>query len=103
MNWYNRSRLGKVGFEKATLNGSGRKLLDLCADIGLTITNTFFQHKYIHKYSRHIGSDGKTGTVCQILLINYLVISLELVTDTSMRRGVELSTDLYLMISKLWI
>ena len=90
-------RSGVAGrFGEATLNGSGRKLLDFCADNGLIITNTFFQQRDIHKFTWHRGSDSRTGNVCQQSLIDYVVLSMDLwvlVTDTRVWRGAELSTD----------
>jgi len=36
---------------EATLNSSGRKLIDFCTFNNLKIMNTFFKHKEIHKFT----------------------------------------------------
>ncbi|CAF3742888.1 unnamed protein product [Rotaria sp. Silwood1] len=53
------------------INNQGRQLLDFCANSGLSIMNTFFQHKNIHKYIWY-----KTGgPITQRSLIDFAITS----------------------------
>ncbi|CAF3749773.1 unnamed protein product [Rotaria sp. Silwood1] len=84
------------------LNNQGRCLLDFCATSGLSIMNTFFQHKNIHKYTWY-----KTGgSMAQRSLIDFVIVSQNLrraVTDVRVKRGAELSTDHHLVVCILEI
>ncbi len=41
--------IGKYGVEG--VNENGQYLVDICAERGLFFSNTFFQHKMIHRYT----------------------------------------------------
>ena len=80
------------------MNSSGLRLLSLCSELGLAITNTFFQlsdmHKtsWMHPRSKHWH------------LIDYIIVrrrDLNEVQITRAMRGAECSTDLRLIRSKL--
>ncbi|MGH2507006.1 MAG: reverse transcriptase domain-containing protein [Ktedonobacteraceae bacterium] len=79
-------------------NRSGRRLLDFCASSGLSIMNTYFQHRDIHKYTWQRESCGQRS------LIDFVVVSADLksqVMDVRVRRGAELSTDHHLVVCRL--
>lgn len=90
---------GVIGRNGApALNANGKMLLHFCASSGLSIMNTFFQHKDIHKYTwyRHACS--------QRSLIDFIVVSADLfksVLDVRVKRGAELSTDHHLVVCDL--
>jgi hypothetical protein len=81
---------------KPTLNKNGQALSDFVSFNELKITNTFFRHKDIHKYTWHRGNS-KT-------LIDYIIFNRKLkdaVTDTRVKRGKDIYSDHYLLISKI--
>src|SRR5678815_2301140 len=47
------------GFGVVGENENGRKVMDFCEERGMCVSNTFFKHKSIHKYTRvGVGRDG---------------------------------------------
>ena len=90
--------IGKNG--DSDTNVQGRLLLDFCAGGGLSIMNTFFHHKDIHKYTWYRLEDSAT----QKSLIDLFVVSDDLrksVMDVCLKRGAVLSTDHHLVLCKL--
>nr|XP_054590348.1 uncharacterized protein LOC129154585 [Nothobranchius furzeri] len=76
---------------------SGVLLLDFCASNGLSLMNTMFRHKGVHMCSWHQDTLGRSS------MIDF-VVSADLrphVLDTQVKRGAELSTDHYLVVSWL--
>ncbi len=60
--------VGKRGVDRA--NENGEHLVDVCAERGLFLANTFFQHKMIHRYRwrrREGGGEEKS-------LIDYIAV-----------------------------
>ncbi|TWW77402.1 putative RNA-directed DNA polymerase from transposon BS [Takifugu flavidus] len=91
-----RGVIGKNGLPN--LNPSGVLLLDFCAHLRLSITNTSFRHKGIHMCTWHQYALGYGS------MIDFVVVSLDLrphVLDTRVKRGSELSTDHHLVVSWL--
>ena len=89
--------IGKNG--DSNINAQGRLLLDFCAGEGLSIMNTFFHHKGIHKYTWYRLGDSATQTS----LIDLFVVSDDLrksVMGVCVKRGAELSTDHHLVLCK---
>ena len=81
--------IGKNG--DSGINTQGRLLSDFCAGGNLSIMNTFFLHKDIHKYTWYRLRDSAT----QKSLIDLFVVSDDLrqsVMDVCVKRGARLST-----------
>ena len=79
-------------------NHNGRLLLDFCACNGLSIMNTYFQHRDAHKYTWYRETSGQRS------LIDFAVVSADLrsqVMNVRVRRGAELSTDHHLVVCRL--
>ncbi len=57
------------------VNENGQYLVDICAEMGLLLSNTFFQHKMIHRYTWARGNNRS--------LIDYIAV------DNRLRREVE--------------
>lgn len=78
-------------------NNNGKRLLDYCQVYNLIITNTFFEHKEIHKYTREEISRGEKS------IIDYILIERDnrsIITDVRVRRGAEINSDHYLLLAK---
>ncbi|TWW52999.1 R2DM Retrovirus-related Pol polyprotein from type II retrotransposable element, partial [Takifugu flavidus] len=87
-----RGVIGKNG--PPDLNPSGVLLLDFCARLRLSITNTLFRHKGVHMCTWHQDALGRRS------MIDFVVVSSDLrphVLDTRVKRGAELSTDHHLV------
>ncbi len=65
--------MGRYGVEG--VNENGQHLVDICAERGLFLSNTFFQHKMIHRYTWARGDERS--------LIDYISV------DNRLRREVE--------------
>lgn len=101
------SRVGKKDIEYKTIigkhgeeerNNNGRRLLDFCQLQNLIITNTFYQHKEIHKYTREQRSRGEKS------IIDYIIVQKEErknILDVRVKRGAEIYSDHYLLIGKI--
>ena len=82
----------------AHTNKNGEMVLDFCANNAMSITNTFFKHKAHHKYTWRQDTRGYRS------IIDFIVVSSDLrqlVLDTRVKRGAELSTDHYLVVSRV--
>ena len=80
------------------INKNGRCLLQFCATNGMSIMNTFVQHKRIYKYTWYRDSLGQRS------LIDFCIVSADLfstVSDVHVKKGAELSTDHHLVVCTL--
>ena len=80
-------------------NENGEWLVDVCAERGLFLANTFFQHKMIHKYTwRRGGVDEQKG------LIDYMAVDSRLksdIVDTKVVRGMFDGSDHFAVLLKM--
>jgi len=79
-----------------TTNSNGHKLKELASVNELKITNTFFRHKEIHKMT---WSARDYRSIIDYILTNKKLS--HLVKDTTVFRGYNVTTDHYLLISKI--
>ncbi|TWW81711.1 hypothetical protein D4764_01G0015260 [Takifugu flavidus] len=89
-----RGVIGKNG--PPDLNPSGVLLLDFCARLRLSITNTLLRHKGVHMCTWHQDALGHRS------MIDFVAVSSDLwphVLDTWVKRGAELSADHHLVKS----
>ena len=76
-------------------NGNGKRLLQFCAENELVVTNTWFQHKDIHKFTWECR--GKS----QRSIIDYFLVRKEMkgqIRDVKVVRGAEIGSDHYLVL-----
>ena len=89
------TRRGVIGRNSLSdLNPSDVLFLDFCVCHGLSITNTMFEHKVVHKCTLY------QATFRQRLMIDFMVVSSNLrahVLDTRVKRGAGLITDNHLV------
>uniref|UniRef100_A0A1Y1M3Z3 Reverse transcriptase domain-containing protein n=1 Tax=Photinus pyralis TaxID=7054 RepID=A0A1Y1M3Z3_PHOPY len=85
-------------YGETTLNNNGRRLVDFCLLNNLIITNTFYAHKDIHKYTREVRSRGERSIIDYIIIDRY---HRKEIMDTRVYRGSEIYSDHYLVMSKM--
>lgn len=81
-------------------NNNGWRLIDFCMMNNLIVTNTFYAHKDIHKYTREIESRRERS------IIDYAIINRQFraeVKDTRVRRGPEIYSDHFLVTTKIGV
>jgi Reverse transcriptase (RNA-dependent DNA polymerase)/Endonuclease-reverse transcriptase len=81
-----------------TRNRNGVRLINFCILNQLIVTNTFYQHKDIHKYTREVKSRGERS------IIDYVIVNRENrreVIDVRVYRGAEIYSDHFLVIAKI--
>ncbi|XP_026331844.1 uncharacterized protein LOC113239183 [Hyposmocoma kahamanoa] len=86
--------LGTFGDER--VNDNGKCLLEVCLEWNLLVTNTMFQHKKIHMYTRAEGSLRS--------MIDFVIVDERLgkkVLDTRAYCGVGIDTDHFLVVSRI--
>ncbi len=78
------------------MNGNGHCLVDICAERGLFLTNTFFQHKMIHRYMWVRGNERS--------LIDYIAVDNRLrreVEDAKVVRGLFSGSEHFAVVAKV--
>ncbi|KAI5644400.1 reverse transcriptase (RNA-dependent DNA polymerase) domain-containing protein [Phthorimaea operculella] len=86
--------LGMFGDER--VNENGKSLLEVCLQWDLFVSNTMFQHKKIHTFTR---AEGTSRT-----MIDFVIVDERLkknVLDTRAYRGVGIDSDHFLVISRI--
>ena len=82
------------------VNENGECLVDLCSERGLFLSNTYFEHKLIHRYTwRRVG-----GNEEQKGLIDYIAVDERLrkdVIDARVVRGMFPDSDHYAVLTKV--
>ncbi|CAK1580622.1 unnamed protein product, partial [Parnassius mnemosyne] len=87
------SVLGKFGDKR--VNDAGKLILAVCKEKGLLVTNTMFNHKKIHMYTRERKNE---RSMIDLFLVDDRLR--KQVMDTRMFRGADLGTDHYLVITR---
>lgn len=90
--------IGRHGEE--TVNDNGERLINLCDQFDLKITNTFFAHKEIHKYTWYQQTRGLKS------IIDYLIVrqnSQIKIQDVRVKRGAECGSDHRLLEAKIYV
>ncbi len=84
------------------VNENGEHLVDVCAERGLFLANTFFQHKMIHRYTWRRGEDGGE----ERSLIDYIAVDERLrkdVLDSKVVGGALDGSDHYAVVVKIML
>ncbi|XP_050668170.1 craniofacial development protein 2-like [Leptidea sinapis] len=87
-------------FGDKSVNDNGVYLLDICVEMGLSVMNTWFQHKMIHMYTWQ----KKEGNVVLRSMIDLVIVDERIkmkLVDTRAYRGPDVGTDHYLVISRI--
>ncbi len=78
------------------VNENGQHLVNICAEVGLFLSNTFFQHKMIHRYTWTRGDERS--------LIDYRAVDNRLrreVEDAKVVRGLFSASDHFAVVAKV--
>lgn len=88
--------LGKYGEEK--INNNGKRMLQYCTLNDLIISNTFYKHRDIHKYTR-TSEKRKENSIIDYILVQSN--NRRFITDVRVFRSAEIFSDHYLVIAKV--
>ena len=60
------------GFRVERVNGNGGRMINFCVDRGICVSNTFFEHKSVHKYTRvEVDRNGtEVKSLIDLVLVN---------------------------------
>lgn len=81
-------------FGENELNDNGERLIEICEQFDLRITNTFFQHRDIHKYT------WQQDTRNMRTIIDYIIIRQRptcTINDNRVHRGADCGSDHFLL------
>lgn len=82
-------------FGKTTINDNEERLIEFCQNNNIKITNSFYKHKEIHKYTW-------TQPTQQLRsIINYILVSQRVDFKIRDVRGVDCKSDHHLVMEKL--
>ncbi|XP_063543201.1 uncharacterized protein LOC134751686 [Cydia strobilella] len=87
--------LGMYGDER--VNDNGRSVLEICQEWNLCVTNTMFDHKWIHLYTREAENVRKS-------MIDFVIVDERIrknVIDSRVYRGSGIHTDHFLVMCRL--
>lgn len=96
-----RTRINEIEQLRVTedvLSGNGKRLLDICLDNELIITNTISQHKTIHKTAKEVIIRNEKS------ILNYKItkkIKRKGVKDIRVKRNYEIGSDHFLLKAKI--
>ena len=79
----------------AVENGNGMRLLQFCAENDLVVTNTWFQHKDIHKFTWERRGRNQRSIIDYFLVKQGMRKQLR---DVKVVRGAEIGSDHYLLV-----
>ena len=85
--------IGKQG--EAVENGNGKRLLQFCAENDLVVTNSWFQHKDIHKFTWECRGRNQRSIIDYFLVKQGMRKQLR---DVKVVRGAEIGSDHYLLV-----
>ncbi|XP_063923705.1 craniofacial development protein 2-like [Zophobas morio] len=89
---------GSLGrFGEVIKNANGERLIEFAINNSFIISNSFFEHKDEHKYTREVKSRNEKS------IINYVLIEKKhrkLIKDVKVNRNAELGSDHHLVIAK---
>lgn len=86
------------GFADEEENDNGERLLELCNQYQLKITNTFFSHKDIHRYT------WERPSMNQRSIIDYIIVKQRShfrINDCRVKRGANCGSDHHLLVATL--
>ncbi|XP_050499989.1 craniofacial development protein 2-like isoform X3 [Diabrotica virgifera virgifera] len=88
--------IGRYGEE--VRNDNGKRLIEFCVLNNLIVTNTHYQHKDIHKFTRQGPRESEKS------IIDYILVERDnrkVIQDVRVRRGPEISSDHYLLEARI--
>jgi len=91
-----RDPIGRYGEQHR--NNNGKRIIKYCIEQDLIITNTYFKHKDIHKYTREQASKIEKSIIDNILTGRK---NRGKVKDVRVKRGFKIGSDYYLLIANI--
>lgn len=90
------SVIGKYGETRKSRNGD--KIIEFCILNNMIVTNTFFEHRDIHRYTRQGKSEHERSIIDYILADKN---NRRDILDVRVRRGPEIYSDHYMLVAKI--
>lgn len=85
-------------FGEDTLNDNGERIIELCETMNLKITNGFYQHKEIHKFTWVQPTRGLQSIIDYIIVRKNTSITIK---DVRVKRGAECGSDHRLLLGRM--